>query len=177
MTKTHLEFVLCDDNTMSERYQTQLDSYGEKQDSGFDVYYPETFTIQSGETKLVSLKIKARAIKEVVNCGLSCKEQLCSDQPQCIREKSMPYWLVPRSSIFKTKLRMSNSIGIIDLNYRGSLGTPLDNVGNEPVTVEAGTRLFQICSHNLVPFGSVKNVISLDETERGSGGFGSTGTK
>jgi len=177
-SSSNLEFVLCDDNEMSERYQTQVDSYVEKQDSGFDVYYPETFTIQPGETKLVSLKIKARAIKEVVNCGMSCKEPWCSDQPQCIREeKSMPYWLVPRSSIFKTKLRMSNSVGIIDLNYRGSLGTPLDNVGNEPVTVEAGTRLFQICSHNLIPFESVKKVSSLDETERGSGGFGSTGSK
>ena len=155
MSGNHLEYVLCDDNTMSDKYQTQTETYVKKQDSGFDVYYPETFTIQPGETKVISLKIKAR-VRE---------------------EKGMPYWLVPRSSIFKTKLRMANSVGIIDLNYRGQLGTPLDNISNEPVTVEAGTRLFQICSHNLVPFESVKKVSSLDETYRGCGGFGSTGSK
>lgn len=178
MSGNHLEYVLCDDNTMSDKYQTQTENYVKKQDSGFDVYYPETFTIQPGETRVISLKIKARVVKEEVTCGKSCKEPWCSDQPVCVREeKGMPYWLVPRSSIFKTKLRMANSVGIIDLNYRGQLGTPLDNISNEPVTVEAGTRLFQICSHNLLPFESVKKVSSLDETERGSGGFGSTGSK
>ena len=72
---------------------------------------------------------------------------------------------------------MANSVGIIDSGYRGFLGTPLDNIGNDPVTIEAGTRLFQICSNNLMPFKSVKQVESLDSTERGVGGFGSTGTK
>ena len=153
MSGQRLQFVICEGNKMGDKYNTQAESYVDKQDSGFDVYYPETFTIQPGETKLVSLKIKARVLKE----------------------RAMPYWLVPRSSIFKTKLRMSNSVGIIDLNYRGPLGTPLDNIGTEPVTVEAGTRLFQICSHDLIPFERVENVASLDETERGEGGFGSTG--
>lgn len=166
MSGQRLQFVVCDGNTMKYKYNIQAESYVNKQDSGFDVYYPETFTIQPGETKLVSLKIKARVVKE----------DLCSDQPECFKkQKSMPYWLVPRSSIFKTKLRMANSVGIIDLNYRGPLGTPLDNIGTEPVTVEAGTRLFQICSHDLIPFECVENVETLDETVRGEGGFGSTG--
>ena len=176
MSGAHLEYVLCDDNTMTEQYQSQTENYVKKQDSGFDVYYPETFTIQPGETKVISLKIKAR-VEQVISCNDICKES-CSECRLCVREETgMPYWLVPRSSIFKTKLRMANSVGIIDLNYRGQLGTPLDNISNQPVTVEAGTRLFQICSHNLIPFESVKKVSSLDETERGSGGFGSTGTK
>lgn len=153
MSEQRLQFVICDGNTMGDKYKAQSESYVDKQDSGFDVYYPDTFTIQPGETKLVSLKIKARVLKE----------------------NAMPYWLVPRSSIFKTKLRMANSVGIIDLNYRGPLGTPLDNIGTEPVTVEAGTRLFQICSHDLIPFDRVENVETLDETQRGEGGFGSTG--
>ena len=153
MSGQHLQFVICDGNTMGDKYISQAESYVDKQDSGFDVYYPDTFTIQPGETKLISLKIKARVVKE----------------------KAMPYWLVPRSSIFKTKLRMANSVGIIDLNYRGPLGTPLDNIGTEPVTIEAGTRLFQICSHDLIPFERVENVETLDETQRGEGGFGSTG--
>ena len=151
----HLELVVCEE--MEKKYTEQMCSYTEKQDSGFDVYYPETFTINPGETKLISLKIKARVVERRGG------------------HKSLPYWLVPRSSIYKKKLRMSNSVGIIDLNYRGELGTPLDNIGDEPVTIEAGTRLFQICSHNLIPFKSVKKVDSLDNTVRGSGGFGSTG--
>ena len=158
-----LEIVVCDDNSFGEKYESQLKNYIDKQDSGFDVYYPETITIQPRETKLVSLKLKARVVSTLEKCENSSKEI------------SFPYWLVPRSSIFKTKLRMANSVGIIDLNYRGSLGTPLDNIGDEPVTIEAGTRLFQICSHNLIPFECVKRVETLDETERGSGGFGSTG--
>lgn len=160
MSEQHLQFVLCEGNTMGDKYNNQAECYVSKQDSGFDVYYPETFTIQPGETKLVSLQLKARVVK---------KEECAA------KEKAMPYWLVPRSSIFKTKLRMANSVGIIDLNYRGSLGTPLDNIGSEPVTIEAGTRLFQICSHDLIPFESVNKVESLDETQRGEGGFGSTG--
>ena len=51
---------------------------------------------------------------------------------------------------------------------------PLDNIGDKPITIEVGTRLFKICSHNLIPFYSIKNVESLDNTLRGSGGFGST---
>ena len=150
----HLEVVLCDE--MKNKYLEQIKTYVSKQDSGFDVYYPETFTIEPGETKIVSLKIRARVMNEDSSC-------------------SKPYWLVPRSSIYKTKLRMSNSVGIVDSNYRGELGTPLDNISDEPVTIEAGTRLFQICPNHLTPFSSVKKVESLDNTKRGSGGFGSTG--
>ena len=176
MSGQRLQFVVCDGNTMKDKYNSQAESYVDKQDSGFDVYYPESFTIQPGETKLVSLKIKARVVKEELCSEKTCNDKWCSDQPECFKkQKSMPYWLVPRSSIFKTKLRMANSVGIIDLNYRGPLGTPLDNIGSEPVTVEAGTRLFQICSHDLIPFECVENVESLDETVRGEGGFGSTG--
>jgi len=163
MSGQKLEFVLCDDNAMGERYETQLKNYIDKQDTGFDVYYPETITILPGETKLVSLKIKARVVSTLENRGNDCKEI------------SYPYWLVPRSSIFKTNLRMANSVGIIDLNYRGCLGTPLDNIGSKTVTIEAGTRLFQICSHNLIPFELVNRVETLDETKRGEWGFGSTG--
>lgn len=176
MTRVRLQFVICDGNIMIDKYNDQVKSYANKQDSGFDVYYPETFTIQPGETKVVSLKLKARVIKQELCSENTCNEEWCSDQSICtIKEIAMPYWLVPRSSIFKTKLRMANSVGIIDLNYRGSLGTPLDNIGTEAVTVEAGTRLFQICSHDLIPFTLVENVESLDETTRGEGGFGSTG--
>jgi hypothetical protein len=51
----------------------------------------------------------------------------------------------------------------------------LENIGDQPYEIEAGTRLLQICSPMLLP-AKAQIVTSLDETSRGSGGFGSTGT-
>ncbi len=84
------------------------------------------------------------------------------------------YYLYPRSSISKTSLRLSNSVGIIDAGYRGHIMAKVDNLSDEPYTVKAGDRLFQICMPDLrapvIVVGSVEK-----NTERGSGGFGSTG--
>mgnify|MGYP006083919207 CR=1 FL=1 len=148
----HLELLF-----ENESYIKQIDTYVSKQDSGFDVYFPEAFTINAKETALISLNIKCRVLDDMGN--------------------ALPYWLVPRSSIYKSGVRMANSVGIIDSNYRGELKVPLDNITDKPITIEAGIRLFQICSHDLLPFSTVKKVESLDNTERGSGGFGSTGVR
>ena len=84
------------------------------------------------------------------------------------------YYLYPRSSISKTPLRLSNSVGIIDAGYRGHIMAKVDNLSDEPYIVKANDRLFQICMPDLrspvVVVGSVEK-----NTERGSGGFGSTG--
>ena len=82
------------------------------------------------------------------------------------------FYLYPRSSISKTKLRMANSIGIIDSGYRGNLIGVFDNDGE--TDIKKHTRLLQICSGDLQPF-LVKIVDSLSSTNRGVGGFGSTG--
>ena len=84
------------------------------------------------------------------------------------------YWLVARSSISKTPLRMSNSIGIIDISYRGELIFVVDNTSMQPYVLKKGRRICQIVamlgSQIYFEFGKV------DITNRGSGGFGSTGT-
>ncbi len=84
------------------------------------------------------------------------------------------YYLYPRSSISKTPLRLSNSVGIIDAGYRGHIMAKVDNVSDEPYIIKKGDRLFQICMPDLrapiIVVGSVEK-----NTERGSGGFGSTG--
>ena len=99
----------------------------------------------------------------------------------CISKKtstdviSQPFYIYPRSSIGKTPLRLANSVGIIDAQYRGNLIVQVDNISSESYTIQKGQRLFQICSQDLTPFRSVKIVDSLLNTLRGAKGIGSTG--
>ena len=69
-------------------------------DAGLDLYVLEDITFQPGETKPIKL-------------GISCEP-----------EDGRAYYLFPRSSISKTPLRMSNSIGLIDGGYRGEITEP-----------------------------------------------------
>lgn len=91
-----------------------------------------------------------------------------------------PLLLVPRSSISNSPFRLSNSIGLIDMGYRGNLMAKVDVLTKEQIYIKEGTRYFQVCRQNWMPWVSVKLVD--DETElpqppdsRGTGGFGSTG--
>lgn len=91
---------------------------------------------------------------------------------------SKGYYLYPRSSIIKTPLRLANSTGIIDSGYRGNIIGMFDVLPlAEEFKMERFSRLLQICSGNLEPFlvRLVDNLDDLGITERGSGGFGSTG--
>lgn len=87
-------------------------------------------------------------------------------------------WLAmifPRSSIgFNTPLRLSNSAGIIDEEYRGELGVLYDNVSDSDITFKQGERIAQMLvmpSYKFKP----KPMDDLPPTSRGEGGFGSTG--
>ena len=88
--------------------------------------------------------------------------------------ESRPFYIYPRSSIWKKPVRLSNNTGIIDAGYRGELGIALDNIRSEPFVVERGWRLVQACSPGLMPF-IVSYTDTLNNTVRGEGGFGSTG--
>jgi len=95
------------------------------------------------------------------------------------------YYLYPRSSIVKTSMRLANSVGIIDSGYRGEIMAVVDkhDTSNDWKTVlkrdcKQYDRLFQICAGDLQPFRVeiVDNESELSGiTERGCGGFGSTG--
>lgn len=84
-------------------------------------------------------------------------------------------YIVPRSSIgAKTPLRLSNSVGVIDSEYRGLLGVLYDNISDSDYTINAGDRIAQLIVMPCYHFQA--NVVdALTETERSSGGFGSTG--
>lgn len=82
--------------------------------------------------------------------------------------------LYPRSSIYKTGLILSNSSGVIDADYRGSIGAIFYG-SKDSKPYEVGDRIVQLV---LVPIPVIKleEVSELGFTERGAGGFGSTGT-
>ena len=81
----------------------------------------------------------------------------------------------PRSSIgAKTTLRLSNSVGIIDEEYRGEIGVLYDNVSDSDVTFKAGDRIAQMMIMPSYKF-KAQVVDTLPESERGEQGFGSTG--
>ena len=119
-------------------------------DAGLDLYILEDLEIAAGETKLIKL-------------GISCEPM-----------DGKAYYLFPRSSISKTPLRMSNSIGLIDGGYRGEIMASCDNIKDFNFKIEKGQRLFQLVAVDSSPI-SYKVVDELSETTRGQGGFGSTG--
>ena len=81
----------------------------------------------------------------------------------------------PRSGMsVKTKIRVANSPGTIDSDYRGEIGIIVDNIGTEDYEIHVGDRIAQGVL-SIVPQASFISVDSLDETERGAGGYGSTG--
>ncbi|MEM8833344.1 MAG: dUTP diphosphatase [Pseudomonadota bacterium] len=82
----------------------------------------------------------------------------------------------PRSGLaLKHGITVLNTPGTIDADYRGEIGVILINHGKEAFTIERGMRIAQmvISRHQSIEWDVVE---SLDETERGEGGFGSTGT-
>ena len=81
----------------------------------------------------------------------------------------------PRSGLAsKHGITLPNTPGTIDSDYRGPLGVSLINLGPEPYTIRHGDRVAQVVVAPVVQAGFAV-VDALDETERGTGGFGSTG--
>ncbi len=83
----------------------------------------------------------------------------------------------PRSGLAaKNGVTVLNTPGTIDADYRGEIKVILINLGNEPFVIERGMRIAQmvIARHEQADWSIVD---SLDETSRGAGGFGSTGTR
>ena len=152
--------IACDPAMPDDIKQKYIDSISSHQchsDSGFDLFCPDDTTTCSTKV-FINFQIKAVL--------------LYGNMPKA-------YYLYPRSSISKTPFRMANSVGIIDLEYRGFLGAYVDVLVNDSI-LEKGVRLFQICSPNLEPFTT--DIIPMDQfmelygdTQRGECGFGSTG--
>ncbi len=84
--------------------------------------------------------------------------------------------VVPRSGCRKG-IVLVNTLGVIDSDYRGEIGITLKNTGSYPVAIWRGDRVAQML---IIPYAKVQlervdDLSALSETERGVGGFGSTG--
>lgn len=75
----------------------------------------------------------------------------------------------------KHGLCMANGVGVIDSDYRGELRVPMVNLSDAPYTVQPGERVAQLCIAPVWQAAFVP-VETLTDTDRGAGGFGSTGT-
>ena len=127
------------------------------ENAGADVVSAESWCGKLGEpAHLLDLGIKAMLVDSVTR-------------------EPVHYWLLPRSSIYKTGHMMANSVGIIDSSYRGVLKAPVVALSETAKGFTAGDRYFQIVAPDM---GSIIQVVVVDElpaSQRGEGGFGSTG--
>ena len=91
--------------------------------------------------------------------------------------KNFEIQIRPRSGLAaKSQISVLNTPGTIDADYRGELKVILINLSDKVFVVEKGLRIAQMVLCPVVK-ATLKEVTELENTERGSGGFGSTGTK
>jgi dUTP pyrophosphatase len=86
--------------------------------------------------------------------------------------------IFPRSSIRKTNLQLSNSVGVVDSGYRGEIQATFNKI--QGIDEHTRTRYLvgdRICQLTIIPYPPIEfeEVEELNNTERGEGGFGSTG--
>lgn len=133
--------------------RAKLPQYQHKNDAGLDVHAIYDHVIFSGDRKLIPTGL-AFQIPEY--CMIDVR---------------------PRSGLaLKKGITVLNSPGTIDSNYRGELGIILINHGSEDFEIKAGDRIAQIV---FSPFYTATLIESdeLEDSDRGSSGFGSTGIK
>lgn len=128
----------------------QLPTRGTVDSAGLDIYCPFHIKVPADSQKKIPLGIAVEIPKGYMGV------------------------LVPRSSMSKTPLRCANSVGIIDEDYRGELSIVYENVSCKDYEVARGDRIAQLI---IVPIAivDVEEAQTLSETERGDGGYGSTG--
>ena len=130
-------------------------------DAGFDIFTAASQTLTNQNVNKVDFNV-------VCACQMVTKNETYNTG----------FYMYPRSSISKTPLRLANNVGIIDAGYRGHLIGMFDLVYQPTYNIKELDRYLQICAPGLVPI-LVELVNSVDElgnqTERGAGGFGSTG--
>ena len=94
-----------------------------------------------------------------------------------LEENNAVILIYARSSLAtKHGVTLANCVGVVDSDYRGEVIVALNNLSKEPYTITQNERIAQIV---ITPIFTpeIEEVAELSETERGSGGFGSTGKK
>lgn len=147
MEKLTINFKKLNENAIMPTFGTEFSA-------GADLYSAEDdVVVNPGETKFIGTGIATAIPVGTVGLvyarsGLACKKGLAP----------------------------ANKVGVIDSDYRGEIKVALHNHGKEPQTVVKGERVAQMV---ITPYFAVNYVETsdLDQTERGEGGFGSTGRK
>ena len=217
MTKYQLYVYLSknqDDTEWVTRYKQKVEEHNRKvlagatdapdatPDSGFDLFMPTNgeeygygvenllsrqFITNPGITSSVGVD-GARGL----NLGVRCCMRATPASAAATTTAPAPcgFYLYPRSSISKTRMRLANSVGIIDAGYRGDLIAAVDTIGffgstdiwhiwKETLSpIKKYDRYFQVCAPDLTPF--LVHIVDAEHelsppTNRGHGGFGSTG--
>ena len=84
-------------------------------------------------------------------------------------------YVFARSSLgLKKGITLPNAVGVIDSDYRGEIKVALTNISDEPYTINPGERIAQLVIAPVIK-AEFKEKDELEQTQRGSGGFGSTG--
>ncbi|MDF2545790.1 MAG: dut [Anaerosolibacter sp.] len=131
--------------------KAQLPSYAHPGDAGLDLFSIDNTTITPGEIKLIHTGIKI---------------QLPHNTEAQIR---------PRSGLaLKNGITVLNTPGTIDEGYRGEIGIIIINHGTDEFIVTEGMKIAQMVIKPIIKV-QVEQVEKLTDSERGSGGFGSTG--
>ncbi len=138
------------------RENATLPTRGTKGSAGADLYacIEESVTINPGDLKLIPTGVAI-----------------------ALPDNSAVAYLYARSGLgVKHGICLANGVGVVDSDYRGEIMVGLCNVSGEPYTIEPNERIAQmVISPVIIP--ELVEVEKLDETDRGEGGFGSTGKK
>jgi len=177
--------VNADQNELLELYTSHIAKHNTSTESalfpnsGFDIFVPsDTVFDKDFAAKFVDLKIKTEMIYCDKNMQVTLETEEGEQETVSGASYSCGYYVYPRSSISKNPLMLANHVGIIDSGYRGNLIAAVRKLPNDQPTylVEKHTRLFQICHPTLCPiFVVLVPESELNSSERGEGGFGSTG--
>lgn len=128
----------------------QIPKYAHDSDAGADIFAVEEVSLPPHTTKVIPTGIKI-----AIPAGYEIQ-------------------IRPRSGLsLKTPLRVANAPGTIDANYRGEVGVIIENTGNLTQVIKKGDKIAQML---IAPTPMIRweQVETLDETDRGVGGFGST---
>ena len=180
-------FVDSSDINLKDMYYNSASQHNNKLlneplyiDAGFDLFAPKEYDTYSD-----SIPFLGSGIVNKLDLHVCCSAKMCLPSG---KNYNTGYYMYPRSSLSKTPLRLANSTGIIDAGYRGHLigmfdvNIPMNNKRYDTEAAYFGKkydRYLQICAPGLVPI--IVDIVNTEqelgeETSRGSGGFGSTGS-
>jgi dUTP pyrophosphatase len=164
MRQVHIDFVKTHPNAQLPK------SAHQEGDAGFDIYAVEDQVLEPGTVSVVRTGLQ-----------LAGTDMWSTGRPDKVVYRSeFEYYLDVRSRSGLSRKLVFPVTGTVDRNYRGEIGVVLANLGKEPYILKQGDRIAQLVvqlivangPHNRVVFSEVN---TIKESNRGAGGFGSTG--